>query len=171
MSSIDIVWDKKTRFLHWLIAGIIVTNLYILEEGDPPHRYAGYVAVGLVFLRTLIGFFSKSESSFKKFPLSLSQLKQYLLGKINKSSAIEYPGHNPAGAWTYIGMWTLVLCLGVSGFMMGLDAFWGEDWLEEAHNVFGILLQLLIAAHLVGMALDSYQFKRKAWMGMFHGRK
>ena len=34
-----------------------------------------------------------------------------------------------------IALWLLILALGVSGWLMRLDAFWGEDWPQELHTI------------------------------------
>ena len=146
----------------------IITNLFIIEEGDPPHRYLGYTIVAVVLMRLLYGLKKNDHTSIKKFPLSIKNLKIFIVDKMNHKD-VKYDGHNPMASLVYVLMWALVFCLGISGFMMGTDYFFGEDWLEEVHEFFSILMQILIASHFLGMAIDSIQFKRKAWIGMFKG--
>ena len=170
MSSTSVVWTKTTRLIHWAIAVIVLLNLFIIEEGDPPHRYLGYAALALVALRFIYGFTTSSESAFKKLPLSLSDLKKFLVAKY-KFEKIDYPGHNPAASWVYLLIWFCLICLGITGFMMGLDQFWGDETLEEIHELFSNFIQLLIVIHFLGIALDSLQFKRKTWLAMITGKK
>ena len=44
----------------------------------------------------------------------------------------------------------LVLLLGLTGWMQGLDAFFGDEWLEELHK--GVANTLLACAGLHAMA-------------------
>ncbi len=164
------LWDKTTRILHWTIAIAVVLNLFLLEEGDPPHEWVGYAAVSAVVIRFIWGFFGSEASRFRNFPVSPKQIKRFALG-LFRGEKLDYPGHNPLASLSYFGIWTLILALGVSGFMMGLDAFWGEEWLEELHEAFSMALQLLVSAHFVGMGLDSLKFKRKTYLAMLTGRK
>ena len=43
------------------------------------------------------------------------------------------PGHDPLGVWMIWLLWSLVLLLGVTGWMSRLDAFWGDDGIHEVH--------------------------------------
>ena len=133
----DRKWSLFIRLSHWFVAFAIITNLYILEQGDPPHRYLGYTVVAMIVLRLLYG------------------LKRNV--------------NTPTAFLVYKLMWMLVMLLGVSGFMMQTDYFFGDDWLEDIHQLFSILMQILIVSHLVGLTLDSLLFKRKTWFKMLKG--
>lgn len=160
----SLIWTTSIRIIHWVIAMAVTLNLFVLEEGDPPHRYLGYLAVSFVLWRLYLGIYGPEHIRFLTFPLKPSDFKNYLKGK-------SYKGHNPFASLTYIAMWLLLLALGTSGFMMGLDAFWGDERLEELHEAFSDLMQLLILAHLTGMVIDSIRYKRHTWVSMFHGKK
>lgn len=170
MRSESVIWDRQTRLIHWLLAITIILNLFMLEEGDPPHQWVGYAAAGFVFCRLLWGFFGGPQSRFAAFPIGVSQIKQFVRSQIS-NRPIDYPGHNPLAAIVYILIWVTVLCLGVTGFMMELDAYWGEEWLEDLHGNLSVAMQVFVASHLIGLALDSYKFKRRTWMGMISGRR
>lgn len=170
MNFSGIIWTKTVRLIHWAIAILVTLNLFVLEDGDPPHRYIGYAAVALVALRFFYGLTTKSEGSFKKLPLSFHELKKFLTAKM-KFEKIDYPGHNPAASWVYIFIWISIVCLGITGFMMGLDRFWGDETLEETHELFSQAVLVLVVIHFIGIALDSIQYKRKTWLGMITGKK
>ncbi|MGE5086203.1 MAG: cytochrome b/b6 domain-containing protein [Bacillota bacterium] len=170
MDSTKILWPKTVRLIHWAIAILVTLNLFILEEGDPPHRYIGYAAVFLVAIRFFYGFTTKTEASFQRLPLSFRELKRFLAAKA-RFEKIDYPGHNPAASWVYILIWLCILCLAITGFMMGLDRFWGDETLEEIHELFSNAVLALVVIHFIGIALDSIQYKRKTWLGMITGKK
>ncbi len=165
-----VIWDKVTRIVHWTIALAVVLNLYLLEEGDPPHQWVGYVAVAAVFIRMIWGFVGSEPSRFRSFPLHPRKLMRFVKSML-RGEKEDYRGHNPLASYVYLGIWTLILSLGVTGFMMGLDAYWGEEWLEELHEGISVALQLLISAHFIGLATDSLTFKRKTYLAMITGRK
>ena len=50
------VWDPFARVFHWSLVGLVVLNLWVLEEGEAPHEWAGYAAITLVLLRVVWGF-------------------------------------------------------------------------------------------------------------------
>ena len=56
----------------------------------------------------------------------------------------DHPGHNPLGALMMLALMALVLALGVTGWLQGTDAFFGEEWLQELHE--GLANTLLMAA-------------------------
>lgn len=165
-----IVWSKLIRLIHWSVAVAIILNLYFLEEGDTAHEYVGYAATAFVVLRLIYGFASKDNAAFSNFPVSWNSLKDFIKSKF-KSEKRDYTGHNPLASIVYILLWVCVIGLAITGFMMGTDRFWGDEWLEEIHSYISLFIQILIALHFVGMALDSYNFKRKSWMAMLTGKK
>lgn len=129
------------RLLHWGIALIVVLNAFVLEAGKLPHRYLGYLCVALVLLRLVVF----------------------------RQRGVEH--YNPKARVVYLGIWGAILGLGVTGFLMGLDRFWGNSTLQETHELIGNGLLVLSAVHLMGMFLDSVTHRRKTWMLMISGKK
>jgi cytochrome b len=169
MKNNHVVWDLPTRLLHWIIALPVLLN-FILDGEDTPHKILGYISLVGLILRTIWGFKTTGHTRFSNFPFKLSEVKSYAASLIC-SDAKLYPGHNPLASWAYVFIWVLVALLGISGFMMGLDAFWGEDWLEETHGRLATAMQILVLIHLTGIGFDSFKFKRKTWLGMVTGKK
>jgi len=164
-----VAWNLVTRLSHWLIAIPVLLDFFI-EGGEMSHKVLGYISLGTTFFRFIWGFFTKDEANFSSFTLHVKKTSEYAMSAFTKNK-IHYPGHNPLASWVYIFMWILVLSLGITGFMMGLDRYWGEKWLEELHEAFSKGLILLVALHFIGLILDSWKFKRKTWLGMFTGKK
>lgn len=170
MQEAKLVWSKVVRISHWLIVAIVSLNLFFLEEGDAWHRYLGYAAVLILICRVLYKFSSNRLDSVKKFPLSYSSLSLFLKNLIRKKH-LDYEGHNPAASWTYVLIWTLIFLLALSGWLMGLDQFWGDDWIKNLHHLFSLGLELLVLVHFLGLTIDSIQKKRKSWLAMITGKK
>jgi cytochrome b len=165
-----ILWNKSIRLIHWALAIIITLNLFVLEEGDDVHRWIGYSAVGFVLWRFYLGIKGPPHVRFRNFPLSMGEFKLFIKN-IFSLSPKDFPAYNPAASLTYILMWLSVIVLGISGFMMGLDRFWGDETLEYIHIKTSTFLKLLILFHLLGMTLDSIKFKRKTFLAMINGEK
>ncbi len=157
-----VVWNTKTRLLHWLVAIPVALNFFI-DGGDLPHEILGYVALGGVLVRFIWGFISRDHANFNSFPLSWQEVK--------RSHTQSYPGHNPLASWTYILIWICVILLGITGFMMGLDAYWGEEWLEDLNEQLSTALSALVILHFLGIILDGIKHKRKTWLGMITGKR
>lgn len=170
MKKTDIIWDVQTRLTHWSLATAIILNLFVLEEGDDPHNYVGYAAVAFVCVRALWGFIGGEQSRFRSFPIQPKKVLDFVKSTL-KGTAKDHPGHNPAASVAYLSTWTCVIALGITGWMMGLDAFWGEEWLEETHEAISNGLQVLIVVHLIGIAMDSKKHKRRTWLGMIRGNR
>ena len=158
-----ILWSPITRILHWAIALPVLFNFF-LSGGDTLHIVLGYTALAALLMRLVWGLVTKDKAHFKNFPLSVNEIRNY-------SRTKEYPGHNPLASIVYILIWLLVGLLGVSGYMMGLDAFWGEEWLEVLHQNFSHALSGLVICHILGMSYDGVKHKRKTWLGMITGKR
>lgn len=160
--------------MHWGLAICVAANF--INDGDgikDAHRKVGLLALALVVIRILYGFFgTKSDFRhhlFKHWPLRPRLLKEFLKSELSSKTAIEYEGHNPAASWTYVAIWAAVIMLGITGVMMGLDAFWGEEWLEDLHGGITKVLMLLLIVHFLGMIKDTVKYKRNAWKRMITG--
>ncbi len=70
-----------------------------------------------------------------------------------------------------LGIWTCVLGLALTGWMLEWDAFFGSETLEELHELISHSLMVLVAAHLAGLAHESLSHRTRAWMGMVDGKK
>lgn len=161
------MWPLSVRLIHWALALIILLDMFWLE--DDLHNYAGYIGVFFVFLRIVIGMRGKGVHRLSSLPLKLSDFRFYF--RHHFQGKAHYEGHNPAASLVYILMWLMVIFLGISGWMMGLDAYWGDENLHNIHNYLSNSLLILIVLHLIGVALDAIIYKRKTWMAMISGKK
>ncbi len=148
------VWDIVVRLFHWSLVACVLANLLLLEEGDPPHRWAGYIASGLVLVRIVWGFVGSHHARFASFFPTPSRLAAHLAA-LKSGRHESSAGHNPAGALMMLALMGLVISLGVSGYLMGTDQFWGEEWLEEVHEALATLLQVAVLLHVAAALLMS----------------
>lgn len=140
------VWDLFVRVFHWTLVSTVLLNQFVLEEGETPHEWAGYLAAALVVARIVWGFIGSRHARFSdSFPTPARLLRHV---RAMRSGHLEHHwGHNPLGALMMFLLMGLVLGLGVTGWMQGLDAFWGEEWLQELHEVLANALLLSAGLH------------------------
>lgn len=165
----EVIWPLSVRFIHWIVALVVLLDAFWLEEGDAPHEYLGYLAAVLVIVRFGIGILGHGAVKFSAMPIKANDFKIFLRNHFKGQAHFE--AHNPLASVVYLLMWLLIIGLAVTGWMMGLDAFWGDQTLEEIHSQFSNALVGLAIVHLIGLMIDSFIYKRRTWMGMIDGKK
>ncbi|MBL9037278.1 MAG: cytochrome b/b6 domain-containing protein [Archangium sp.] len=139
--------DEGTRLLHWVLALVVGLNLLVLEEGSDVHRAAGYLGAVAMVVRGLWG--RRGLVPFGNLPSVAA----------NRWAALV------AG-----GIWACIAGLAVTGWMLGLDAYFGEEWLEEAHEVISHVLTVLVLLHVAGLITDGVRHRRHTWLSMVTGK-
>lgn len=131
----------RFRFLHWGVALCVLLNLFFLDSGKFIHRYVGYSAIFLVVIRLLL----------------------------RKQKNITY--YSAKAKFVYWNIWSCIGGLSITGFLMGLDRFFGNQILENIHEIISNVLLISVGIHLIGLFSDAYKNKRKTWMVMITGEK
>lgn len=162
------VWDRVVRFVHWSVAALVLANFII--DSRPWHRYAGYLAVALVALRLAWGFASSGYARFSRWWPGTRDIITYLCETI-AGNAPRYIGINPLGASMAVLLWLLIGSLGLTGWMMGLDAYWGEEWLEELHETLAYVLLACAAIHVTSVIIVSVRHRENLPKAMLTGKK
>jgi cytochrome b len=140
------VWDLFVRVFHWSLVSCVLLNQFVLEAGEVPHRWVGYAATALVVARIVWGFIGSRYARFTDFFPTPGRVARHLRGLRSGQAGFHW-GHNPLGALMMVALMGLVLALGVTGWMQGLDAYWGEAWLQNLHEVIGEVLLVLAGLH------------------------
>jgi cytochrome b len=146
------VWDLFVRVFHWTLVSTVLLNYFVLEEGDPPHEWAGYLAAALVVARIVWGFIGSRHARFSDFFPTPRRLRQHLQA-MRSGHQEHHWGHNPLGALMMFLLMGLVIAIGVTGWMQGLDAFWGEEGLQELHELLAHALLLSAGLHAASAIL------------------
>lgn len=140
------VWDLFVRVFHWTLVGCVLLNSFVLDDGETVHRWAGYLASALVLARVVWGFVGSRHARFADFFPTPGRIARHLRGMFSGQAEFHW-GHNPLGALMMMALMGLVLALAVTGWMQGLDAYWGEEWLQELHEGIGEALIILVGLH------------------------
>lgn len=148
MKKQEFIWDPIIRLFHWSVAFAFLMNFLVLEEGETPHRWVGYYILFALVMRFIWGFCGPKNARFKDFLPTPSGIKQHLAlirqRKFEKSS-----GHNALGGLMIFALLFGLLLTGLSGWMMGLDLFWGEKWVKEVHELMSGTVMTLVVIHVV----------------------
>lgn len=141
------VWDLFVRAFHWSLALCVILNFFVFEEGETFHQYSGYLACGLVFLRAIWGFVGSTYARFSNFWPTRQKLQEEI-DTLIQGEIKTHIGHSPLGALVMLTMVACVAGLGLTGYLLETDYFFGSDWMEEIHELIANLLMSLAGLHV-----------------------
>jgi cytochrome b len=163
------VWDLIVRSFHWTVVTGCVVNL-AYQHGDWFHRGVGYAVAAAVAIRIVWGFVGRGNARFSAFIPGLSGLLRYLrLLSIRREP--RYIGHNPAGAVMILALLGLLSMVSVTGWMMGVDRFFGNEVLEELHETSAMAILSLAIVHVLGAVIEGLRHHENLIKSMVTGRK
>jgi cytochrome b len=70
-----------------------------------------------------------------------------------------------------VALIALIFICGVSGWMMGLDAFWGEPWVENLHEGAANVILVMAVAHVLAALIESWRHRENLVLAMVTGFK
>jgi cytochrome b len=164
------VWDPLVRIFHWTVAGGVIANLTFLRHEENSHIYVGYAVIVALVVRLAWGLVARGHARFASFVPGPRRLVGYFAAMVGKREP-RYVGHNPAGAAMIVLLLLLLATVGTSGWMMGLDAFWGVAWVETLHEVTANILIGAVALHVIGAIVESIRHRENLPLAMITGYK
>ena len=165
-----LVWDGFVRIFHWSLVFGYLLNHFVIADNNPLHNWLGYFILIMICLRILWGFIGSQHAKFKNFIPGIKSLREYLRDLVHFRER-DYTGHNPAGAVMICLLILLMTTICISGWMMGLDIFWGVDWVEDLHYYSSSSLLYLMFIHLAGVIYASFRHKQNLILSMVTGHK
>ncbi len=164
------VWDRFVRLFHWCLVSCVLLDYFLFDDGEIVHQVLGYLAAAFVVARIIWGFIGTQYARFSDFfptPSIISHhVRSLLSGKVD-----QHNGHNPLGAMMIFALLSLVMALGVTGFMQGMDAYWGEEWLQDLHELLANILIGLVAMHVSAALIMSHIERTNLVAAMITGFK
>ena len=163
------VWDPVVRSFHWATAFIFFANYWLTEDG-PVHRWLGYGVAALIMIRVVWGVIGSPHARFSNFFPTPARVIAYLRALVRGRHPVVV-GHNPLGGLMIISLLVLLSMLTATGWMMGLDLFWGIDWVEEAHEALATIIHILVGIHVTAVILSDTVLKEGLLRAMITGFK
>lgn len=148
------VWDPFVRLFHWTLVSCVLVDYFVIDDGETVHQWLGYLAAALVLARIAWGFVGSRYARFADFFPTPARLARHL-AHLRAGRHDCHAGHNPLGALMMLALMALVLALGVTGYLQGTDAYWGEEWLQELHEGLATALIGLAVLHVAGALVMS----------------
>ena len=156
------------RVVHWGLACLVVVELFNEAGANPSHRLLGYAAAALVAIRLAWGFATSGYTRLSTMTASAGELGAYLR-RARESG--PYVGHNPLGAIMAFALWSLVLLVALTGWMLGLDLFWGDETVEQLHTALAYVLAAIAVVHICGVLATSRAQQQNLTKAMLTGNK
>jgi cytochrome b len=164
------VWDGFVRLFHWSLVASFFTAWAFTEQIGLVHKAAGYIALALVAMRVVWGFIGSRHARFAEFVPSPRQLRDYLRAWV-RAQEPRHAGHNPLGALMILFLLVAVVTIGVSGWMLTFDAFWGNEIVEGVHLRAVDLTLLAVGIHVLANVFASVRHRENLILSMVTGRK
>ena len=178
------VWDLPVRITHWALV-LCLAGLYATGEYDwldmEWHMRFGYATLALVLFRLLWGVFGSEHARFADFVRGPGAIVGYLRSW-NRPDHRGSLGHNPLGAIGVLALLLLTLAQVTTGLFASdeIEVFGPlservstdtSEWLTDWHHLGQQFLLILIAVHVLAVALH-YLLRKENLVGpMFTGRK
>jgi cytochrome b len=150
------IWDPVVRVFHWTVAAGFAANALVVDEDSPAHQWIGYLVVGLVLVRVFWGVVGPRHARFASFlprPAALAaQLRD-----IAADRRRVHLGHSPLGALMIFNLLAALLVIGVTGHLMTNTAFWGVEWMDEAHEAAVTWAGMSVLVHVLAVLWESWR--------------
>ncbi|MDR2882096.1 MAG: cytochrome b/b6 domain-containing protein [Azoarcus sp.] len=173
------VWDVPTILFHWLLVLLTIAAFVTGFLGGgliEIHGQFGLAIAGLLAFRLVWGVIGSTYARFARFVSGPARVLAYLRGQWHGL------GHNPLGAWSVLGLLTLMLFQVVSGLLSDDNiSFTGPlrvlvsqgtaDWLTGLHKLNVWLIIGLVSLHTLSVILYLVVKKNNLLTPMFTGYK
>jgi cytochrome b len=167
------VWDRFVRVFHWSLVSAIALNYFVLDDSKTLHNAVGYVSVALVLARIVWGFVGSPYARFADFFPTPARLWRHIRQQAAGHGDIHdlHWGHNPVGALMMLALMAVVLALGLTGWLQGLDAFFGDERLMDLHELLANTLIAMAGLHALAALVMGRLERTRLIRAMFTGVK
>ena len=164
------VWDRFVRVFHWSLVASFFVAYFSTESIGWVHKGFGYATVVLVIARIGWGFIGSAHARFSDFVPGPHRLFRYALAMLRGREPRHF-GHNPAGAVMILFLLSMVAGIGITGWMLTLDAFWGNGTVEGLHILLVDVTLVAIAIHVGANIYASLRHRENLVWSMITGLK
>lgn len=164
------IWDPFVRVFHWTLVSCFAANALFVDDESDLHLTIGYVIIGLVAARVLWGFVGTRYARFSSFPPSARGAMEQA-GEMVSGRVTVHKGHTPLGALMIYNLIATLALIGLSGWLMTTDMFWGVEWPEEVHEAAVAWAEFSVIAHIAAVIFESKRTGVNLPRAMVTGRK
>ena len=158
------------RLLHWLLVASISAAWLTGSSIGPAHELLGYGTGAIVLARVVWGCCGSRYARFAGFVRAPRATVRYLRAVL-QGRAARHLGHNPLGGAMVVALLGCVALLGLTGWSATTDLLWGYAWPVRLHAALAWVLVGLIALHVGGVLLTSWQHRENLVAAMISGNK
>lgn len=164
------VWDRFVRLFHWSLVLCFFVAYWSTDSIGWVHKGFGYAVLALIAARVAWGFFGTTHARFSDFVPGPRQLWRYGLDMLRRREP-RHIGHNPAGSVMILFLLFCVTGIGVTGWMMTLDAWWGNTTVEDLHTLLVDVTLVAVAIHVAANLYASERHRENLIWAMITGYK
>ena len=179
------VWDLGVRIFHWLLVLAVVTDgltgYFATRSALAVHLWAGTLLAALLGWRVIWGFLGSGHARFRSFAYGPQAVLEHARG-LREGHTRRYIGHNPLGSamvFALLAALTAIVLTGTAAlggmFKQGPLAasltFRTGATLLGLHNFLAGLVVAMIAAHLAGVAFETWRERENLVGAMITGAK
>ena len=179
------VWDPAVRIFHWLLVAMLavsaVTGFLLAMDTLAWHLVAGTTIAALLLFRSVWGVLGGTYARFASFLPAPATVLVHARG-LHRPAHERHLGHNPLGALMVVALLGVLALIVLTGtvtlggvFKQGpLRAFtsYAVGWQAyNLHNFFAIVVLVMVGAHVLGVAYESWRGRESLLRPMITGRK
>ncbi|MDT8376337.1 MAG: cytochrome b/b6 domain-containing protein [Mariprofundaceae bacterium] len=195
------VWDILIRTFHWSLVLFFTIAYVTGDELDTVHAWSGYIIIGLLAVRLVWGMIGTRYARFSNFIYSPQKITNYLKSLFTGRPEHYLGHNPAGGAMVVVMLIFLILSswsglkayeaegkgpLASSGISLvspaQADSWYdkehkhgkggkGDEFWEEAHEVFVNFTLLLVFIHIGGVLASSLLHRENLVRAMITGRK
>lgn len=169
-SSTVRVWDPLVRVFHWSLVLLFTANAILTDPEGRLHERVGYAILILLAVRLAWGLIGTRHARFADFPPSVpaavAQAREMATWRRH-----GHLGHSPLGALMIYNLFVTLAAIGLTGYMMGTNMFFGIEWVEEAHEALVSWAELSVVVHVAAVIVESRRLGYNLARSMVTGLK
>ena len=158
------------RIYHWALAVGCKAAWLVEPVWRQPHQWLGYGLAAMLAWRLAYGVIGPRDWRFANFVVSPCRALHYARQLVRGDAPLSL-GYNPLAAWAIVVMMSLLGGVAISGHLLTLERFWGDEALESMHAGLVDSVWLLVGLHLSGVALARRRSRQWLPLAMITGRK
>jgi cytochrome b len=150
------IWDPLIRLFHWSLVAGFAANAVFTDPEHSLHEWVGYAVVALVAVRLAWGLVGTRYARFASFVPTPKAVTGQITDIATGRRSVHL-GHTPLGALMIFNLLFVMLLIGLTGYMMTTNTYWGIEWVEDAHEMLVTWADISIVLHIAAVLWESWR--------------